>query len=45
LQQLHGQLLEQIRAKDSTISMQMQEVLELKRALEDLRTGPLHWRP
>ncbi|MBW8004681.1 MAG: hypothetical protein FVQ06_02715 [candidate division NC10 bacterium] len=45
LQQLHGQLLEQIRAKDSTISMQMQEILELKRALEDLRTGPLHWRP
>ena len=45
LQQLHGQLLEQIRAKDSTISMQMQEILELKRALEDLRPGPLHWRP
>lgn len=44
-QQLHGQLQEQIRAKDSTISLQMQEIMELKKALEDLRPGPLHWRP
>ena len=35
-QLLHGQLQEQIRAKDSTISMQMQEITELKRSLEDL---------
>lgn len=44
-QQLHGQLQEQIKAKDSTISLQMQEIMELKKALEDLRPGPLHWRP
>ncbi len=45
LQQLQSQLHEQIRAKDSTINMQMQEIMELKKALEDLRPGPLQWRP
>jgi hypothetical protein len=45
LQQLHSQLHEQIRAKDTTISMQMQEIMELKKALEDLRPGPMQWRP
>ena len=35
-QLLHGRLQEQIRAKDSTISMQMQEITGLKRSLEDL---------
>ncbi|MFQ5801968.1 MAG: hypothetical protein ACE5JQ_03610 [Candidatus Methylomirabilales bacterium] len=38
-QELHGQLQEQIRAKDSTIAMQMQEIMELKRTLEQL-TSP-----
>ncbi len=33
---LHGQLQEQIRAKDSTIAIQMQEIMELKRTLEQL---------
>lgn len=40
-QQLHGRLQEQIRAKDSTISMQMQEITELKRSLEDLEPPTL----
>lgn len=44
-QQLHGQLQQQLRAKDSTISMQMQEIMDLKKALEDLRPGPMQWRP
>jgi hypothetical protein len=35
-QDLHGQLQEQIRAKDSTIAIQMQEIMELKRTLEQL---------
>ena len=33
---LHGQLQEQIRAKDSTVAIQMQEIMELKRTLEQL---------
>ncbi len=33
---LHGQLQEQITAKDSTIAIQMQEIMELKRTLEQL---------
>ncbi len=41
-QLLHGRLQEQIRAKDSTISMQMQEITELKRSLEDLEPPTLH---
>lgn len=36
---LHAQLQEQIRAKDSTIAMQMQEIMELKKNLEQL-TSP-----
>ena len=44
-QQLHAQLQQLIRAKDSTISMQMQEIMDLKKALEDLRPGPMQWRP
>ena len=36
---LHTQLQEQIRAKDSTIAIQMQEIMELKRNLEQL-TSP-----
>ncbi|MFQ5847130.1 MAG: hypothetical protein ACE5IQ_05570 [Candidatus Methylomirabilales bacterium] len=35
-QQLHSQLQEQIKAKDSTIGMQMQEIMELKKILEEL---------
>lgn len=38
-QQLHRQLQEQIKTKDTHIGMQMQEIMELKRALEDLRPG------
>ncbi|MFQ5988641.1 MAG: hypothetical protein ACE5K9_01880 [Candidatus Methylomirabilales bacterium] len=35
-QALHAQLKEQIRAKESTIAMQMQEIMELKRDLAQL---------
>lgn len=35
---LHGQLQEQVRAKDSTIAIQMQEIMDLKRTLEQLTT-------
>ncbi len=39
-QQLHSQLQEQIRAKDSTIGMQMQEIMDLKKKLEELQPSP-----
>ena len=35
-QALHAELQEQIRAKENTIAMQMQEIMELKRDLEQL---------
>lgn len=35
-QMLHGQLQEQIKGKDSTIAKQMQEIMELKKNLEQL---------
>lgn len=37
-QQLHAQLQEQIRAKDSTISLQMQEIMELRKRVEELQS-------
>lgn len=37
-QQLHDQLQEQIRAKDSTISLQMQEIMELRKRVEELQS-------
>ncbi len=36
-QQLHGQLHEQILAKDSALGIQMQEIMDLKRRLEELQ--------
>jgi hypothetical protein len=38
--QLHSQLQEQVRVKESTISMQMHEIMQLKKTLEDLRSRP-----
>ena len=35
-QALHAELQEQIRVKENTIAMQMQEIMELKRDLEQL---------
>jgi hypothetical protein len=36
-QDLHTQLQEQIRIKDSRIAIQMQEIMELKKTLEQLK--------
>jgi hypothetical protein len=38
-QELHAQLQEQIKVKDSTIALQMQQIMELKKNLESL-TSP-----
>lgn len=37
-QDLHTQLQEQIRVKDSRIAIQMQEIMELKKNLEQLKS-------
>lgn len=37
-QELHTQLQEQIRLKDSRIAIQMQEIMELKKNLEQLKS-------
>jgi hypothetical protein len=36
-QQLHSQLQEHVRAKDTTISKQMLEIMELRKRVEELR--------
>lgn len=39
-QDLHAQLQEQVRAKDSTIAIQMQEIMDLRKNLEQLTSPP-----